>query len=304
MIVGDGSGGRDVDRGAPGAARAGPEGGGGGVRGGGDRGVAGAGRPAAERAGGAGRARGGRDRVAPAGGRPLARPAGRLAAVADRVRLGPALARAGPVRRPAARGGGAPGGPGGGRRRGGRRRGPPLASVDTQAVKCIAVRGPRGGACPPASRRLDRGDAGKKVLGRKRVALVDAEGHWLAVAVVPASVQDRDTLEALDAGKARWPTLREGINDAAFAAERCREWSNVHGMRHRVVSRDPQAEGFVVLARRWVVERSFGWLSHWGGLARARAGRLGVSAARLALVGVLSGFEALLNPMPIRAPAQ
>src|SRR3954451_13752954 len=85
MIVGDVSGGRDVDRGAPGAARAGPEGAGGGVRGGGDRGVTGAGRPAAERAGDAGPAGGRRDRVAPAGGRPLARPAGRLGAVADGV---------------------------------------------------------------------------------------------------------------------------------------------------------------------------------------------------------------------------
>ena len=96
----------------------------------------------------------------------------------------------------------------------------------------------------------------------ERVALVDAEGHWLAVAVVPASVQDRDALEALDEGKARWPTLREGVYDGAFAADRCRAWSNRHGMRHRVVTRDPAAEGFVVLARRWVVERSFGWLSH------------------------------------------
>src|SRR3954454_7645389 len=77
MIVGDGSGGRDVDRGAPGAARAGPEGAGGGVRGGGDRGVAGAGRPAAERARDAGPARGRRDRLALAGGGGLARPAGR-----------------------------------------------------------------------------------------------------------------------------------------------------------------------------------------------------------------------------------
>jgi len=114
-------------------------------------------------------------------------------------------------------------------------------------------RGPRGGARPPASRRLDRGDAAKGTVGRKRAALVDAEGHWLAVAVVPASVQDRDAPEALDAGKARWPSLREAVYDGAFAAERCREWSNRHGMRHRVVARDPQAEGFVVLARRWVV---------------------------------------------------
>src|SRR5947209_9655935 len=102
MIVGDGSGGRDVDGDAPGAARAGPEGGGGGLRGGGDRGVAGAGRPAAERAGDAGPARGRRDRLAPAGGRTVAEPAGGLAAVAHRLRLVPALAGAGPARRPAA----------------------------------------------------------------------------------------------------------------------------------------------------------------------------------------------------------
>src|SRR4051795_10937791 len=77
MIVGDGSGGRDVDGGAPGAARAGPEGAGGGVRGGGDRGVAGAGRPAAGRAGDAGPAGGGRGRLGPAGGGGPGRPAGR-----------------------------------------------------------------------------------------------------------------------------------------------------------------------------------------------------------------------------------
>src|ERR671933_467931 len=178
------------------------------------------------------------------------------------------------------------------RRKAGRRPGPTLGVVDTQVVKCVAVRGPRGY------------DAANGMVGRKRVALVDAEGHWLAVAVVPASVQDRDALEALDTGKARWPSLSEGVHDGAFAAERCREWSNVHGMRHRVVSRDPAARGFVVLARRWVVERSFGWLSHWGRLARDRAGRLDVSAARLAWVGILSGFEALLDPMPVRAPTR
>jgi len=178
------------------------------------------------------------------------------------------------------------------RRKVGRQPGPRLGIIDTQSVKCIAVRGPRG--C----------DAAKSVVGRKRVALVDAEGHWLAVAVVPASVQDRDALEALDAGKATWLTLREGVYDGAFAAERCRAWSNLHGMRHRVVAREPKAKGFVVLARRWVVERSFGWVSHWGGLARDRAGRLDVAAARLAFVSILSGFETLLNSMPIRDPAQ
>ena len=175
------------------------------------------------------------------------------------------------------------------RRRGtGRGSEPRLAIIDTQSVKCIPVRGPRGY------------DAGKKVLGRKRVALVDAEGHILAVAVVSAAVQDRDTLAALDAGKARWPSLREAIYDGAFTADRCREWSNLHGMCHRVVRRDPTRQGFVVLERRWIVERSFAWLAHWGGLLRDRAGRLDVSAARIAFAAILSGVEALLNPMPIQ----
>ena len=54
-----------------------------------------------------------------------------------------------------------------------------------------------------------------------------------------------------------WPSLREAVYDGAFTAERCRTWSNLHGMRHRVVERDPAAKGFVVVARRWVVEIVF-----------------------------------------------
>ena len=169
---------------------------------------------------------------------------------------------------------------------------PRLAVIDTQSVKCIPVRGPRGY------------DAAKQVLGRKRVALVDADGTWLAVAVVPGSVQDRDCLDALTAGKPAWPSLREAVLDGAFTAERCQAWCNHHGMRRRVVERDPNQKGFVVLERRWVVERSFGWLVPWGGLLRDRAGRLDVSAARLACVAVLSGVEAMINPMAVHAKAR
>lgn len=178
------------------------------------------------------------------------------------------------------------------RRAKGRKAGPRLAVIDTQSVPCIPVRGPRGY------------DAAKKVLGRKRVALVDADGTWLAVAVVPANVQDRDCLDALSAGKQAWPSLREAVLDGAFNAERCEAWCNHHGMRRRVVERDPDQKGFVVLERRWVVERSFGWLMQWGGLLRDRAGRLDVSAARLACVAALSGIEALINPKPIHAKAR
>jgi transposase len=142
------------------------------------------------------------------------------------------------------------------RRRCGRRTGPRLAIIDTQSVKCIGVRGPRGY------------DGAKKLVGRKRVALVDAEGHILALAVVPANVQDRDTLLALDDGKEQWPSLRLAILNGAFTAKRCQDWCNLHGMRHRVVEKQPDQKGFVVLERRWLVERTFGWFSHWGGLLR------------------------------------
>jgi transposase len=175
------------------------------------------------------------------------------------------------------------------RRAAGRRSTPTLGIIDTQTVKCIAVRGPRGY------------DPAKLMVGRKRVALVDADGVWLAINTVAASVQERDTLPALDVGSTHWPSLRLAIFDGGFIADRCREWANFHGMRHHVVNREPGQKGFVVLPRRWVIERSFGWLAHWGGLLRDRAGRLDVSTGRLAFVAILSGIEALLNPMPIRA---
>lgn len=114
--------------------------------------------------------------------------------------------------------------------------------------------------------------------------------------MVPASVQERDTLSSLDQGKIAWPSLRATILDGAFTAERCRLWSNLHTMGHEVVPRTPGQKGFAVLPRRWVIERSFGWLTYRGGLLRDRAGRLDVAAARIACAAVLASTEALLNP--------
>ncbi len=68
----------------------------------------------------------------------------------------------------------------------------------------------------------------------------------------------------------------------------------------RAVSSGDQ-KGFVVLERCWVVECSLGWLVHWGGLLRDYAGRLDVSAARIACAAMLSGIEALINPMPVHS---
>jgi len=67
-------------------------------------------------------------------------------------------------------------------------------------------------------------------------------------------------------------------------------------MRHRVVEKQPDQKGFVVLERRWLVERTFGWFSHWGGLLRELAGRLDVATGRLAYVASLMAASALNNP--------
>lgn len=64
----------------------------------------------------------------------------------------------------------------------------------------------------------------------------------------------------------------------------------------RDVDGTPGQKGLAVLPRRWVVERSFGWLTHWGGLLRDRAGRLDVATARLECAAVLAATEALINP--------
>ena len=170
----------------------------------------------------------------------------------------------------------------------GRLRPPTLGIVDTQSVRCISVRGPRGY------------DAGKKVMGRKRVVIVDADGALLVAAVVPANVQDRDCLEVLTDGKVRWPSLRLCLFDGAFTAERCREWCNLHGMVRRIVARDPETKGFEPVFKRWLVERTFGALRHWGGLLVDRAGSIEVSTGRLACVAAMAGLEALINPLPAK----
>ena len=193
---------------------------------------------------------------------PMARLAVAPAAVADGVWLVPALAGAWPIRSPDVRGCGA-------------------AAVQRgadQRQRWGSSTHRRSSASPCAA-RVD--DAAKLMVGRKRVVLVDADGVWLAINTLPALVQERDTLSALDIGSTHWPSLRLAIFDGACVADRCREWANFHGMRHHPVSRKPGQKGFVVLPRRWVVERSFGWLVHWGGLLRERAGRLDVSSGRL-----------------------
>ena len=105
-------------------------------------------------------------------------------------------------------------------------------------------------------------DAGKKVKGRKRHIVVDTLGLPLAVMVHPADIQDRDGARLVLAKLlGRFPRLQLIWADGAYGGKLV-EWAQtVGGWTLELVRRPPQQHTFQVLPRRWVVERTFGWLN-------------------------------------------
>lgn len=136
------------------------------------------------------------------------------------------------------------------RRQEGRHKHPTAGALDSQSVKTTQIAGERGY------------DAGKKVNGRKRHILVDTLGLLLVVVVTAASVSEnagaRQVLSRLGgAGK----KLRRIWVDGGYRGTLL-EWA---WARLRIVlepvRRPPGQKGFVLLARRWVAERTFAWLT-------------------------------------------
>lgn len=140
------------------------------------------------------------------------------------------------------------------RERAGREASPSAAVLDSQSVKTTEAGGPRGY------------DAGKKVNGRKRHALVDTDGRPLVLHCHPASVQDRDgAVPLLRASRARFPFVERAFADAAYAADRV---TNATRIAIEIVRKPKDQVGFAVHPRRWVVERCFAWLGRNRRLAR------------------------------------
>ncbi|MFD4144692.1 IS5 family transposase [Streptomyces sp. NPDC058572] len=137
------------------------------------------------------------------------------------------------------------------RRKAGRDIEPTAAIIDSQSVRAAET-------VPAGSRGWD---AGKKVGGRKRHIAVDTLGLLLVVLVTAASVQDRDGARPLIS---RLRQLHHRITlawaDGGYAGKLVTWAKERWSITIEVVKRSDDAKGFVVLPRRWVVERSLSWI--------------------------------------------
>lgn len=140
----------------------------------------------------------------------------------------------------------------------GRAAAPTAGIIDSQSVKTTESGGPRGY------------DAGKKTKGRKRHIVTDTDGNLLSLVTHGADVQDRDGAPGVIAQACEsFPTLTLVFADGGYAGDKLKDaLAATRGTEIEIVKRPPGATGFVVIARRWVVERTFAWLGRCRRLAK------------------------------------
>ena len=148
------------------------------------------------------------------------------------------------------------------RERAGREASPTGGVLDSQSVKAPAAK--------------ERGfDGGKKITGRKRHIAVDTDGRLLMVNLTPADISDSAGAQTiLDAIRKRWPWLKHLFADGAYDRGQLMDKAAFLGFVIEVVRRIEGQQGFEVLPRRWVVERTFGWMVRWRRLVRDYEGRM------------------------------
>jgi putative transposase len=175
----------------------------------------------------------------------------------------------------------------------GREPNPSAASIDSQTVKATEVAEGRGY------------DGGKKITGHKRHIVVDTLGLVLAVLVTVASADDGTTApEVLGQLTAEHQArLKKVWADGKYRNRRLERWlvATRAGYRVEVVSRPVGARGFVLLHRRWVVERTFAWLGRYRRNSRDYE-RYTDSSEAFVKVCSIHRMLRLLEPDPTKSP--
>jgi len=173
----------------------------------------------------------------------------------------------------------------------------PMASagiVDSQSVKGADTLG-----------KHTRGyDAGKKINGRKRHIVTDTLGLLIVVAVTTAAVQDRDGGKlVLDRAKTKMPSLAHVWADGGYAGKLL-AWVNQRlRITLQIIKRSDDVKGFKILPRRWVMERTNGWLLLTRRLARdyERLPEHSEAMVKWTMIGIMTRR---LAPTPGRRPWQ
>jgi transposase len=136
---------------------------------------------------------------------------------------------------------------------------PTAVILDGRTVRSTPESGGRGGW-----------DGHKRRKGSKTHAAVDTLGHLLAMHVTPANEQERDQVAVLAAAvqEATGDAVEVAFVDEGYTGEEAAAAAEAHGIRLEVVKLPEAKHGFVLLPRRWVVERSFAWAARFRRLAR------------------------------------